>query len=434
MSRAKQLFESSGDTLLVLAGAQRIVGAVRRGAGWRDDSRFEIAIGEAGSLPALIAAIRAIPVCSGVSRMRVLVADSWLASAGLPWSAAMGRDADARQAARARLSQAGFEIDAQDTLRLDDAPYGAPRLALAYPAQLLSALSQAAAASGARLDSVLALSVAGWSLAGRADALALRDEGLAVLARGRAGHLDELTVRSGAALQDAWQRQCLRDPQLAQLDVVPMLDLLDAGTPVPGAPFVPLALPEAEVAPGLRLAAARSRRSALDACTGAPSLPPRRAAVLACAVLVALAGAGYALQQGARVQAVQQARQAAQPAVAAAPRAVEWSRGELARVQAVNVAVRELNLPFEAILRALEPPKDMRVAVLGMTTAAGSSGTLASRAKIVAEARTGAEMARYVAFVAERKPFTGAYLVEHEIDEAAAERPYRFTLEATWND
>jgi hypothetical protein len=150
--------------------------------------------------------------------------------------------------------------------------------------------------------------------------------------------------------------------------------------------------------------------------------------------VLALGGVGYAVQQSAEVQAVQQARLAARPGVAAAPRAVEWSRNELARVQAVNVAVRELNLPFEAILRALEPPKDMRVAVLSMTTAASTSGALASRVKIVAEARTGAEMARYVAFVAERKPFTGAYLVEHEIDETAVERPYRFTLEASWND
>lgn len=439
MSPVKQLFRSAGDTLLVVVGAQRIVGAVRRGTQWREDSRFEIALGGEPGLAGLVAAVRTMPACPGVGSMRVLVADNWIASASLPWSAALQRELDAQRAARARLALAGFEPDAHDTLRLDDAPFGAPRLVLAYPASLLAALAQAAAANGARLDSVLALSAAGWSLAGRAGALALLDEGLVVLARGRAGRLDELTVRSVAetsarSLQDAWQRQCLRDPQLAQLDAVPCLELAAASAPAPAAPFVPLALPEEDVAPALRLAAAATGRSALDAVAGVAPLPPRRAAVLAGAALLALAGGAYALQANAELQAVQQARQAAVPVAAAAPRAADWNRSELARVPAVNVAVRELNLPFESILRALEPPKDLRVAVLSMTTAASSSGSQASRVKIVAEARSGAEMARYVAFVAERKPFTGAYLVEHEIDETAAERPYRFSLEASWND
>lgn len=77
---------------------------------------------------------------------------------------------------------------------------------------------------------------------------------------------------------------------------------------------------------------------------------------------------------------------------------------------------------------------DLRVAVLSLTTTPATSSSQASRVKIVAEARTGADMARYVAFLAERKPFTGAYLSEHEIDENAPERPYRFTLEAEWTD
>jgi hypothetical protein len=67
------------------------------------------------------------------------------------------------------------------------------------------------------------------------------------------------------------------------------------------------------------------------------------------------------------------------------------------------------------------------------TTGSGSPGR-ASSVKIVAEARTGSEMARYVAFVGQRKPFARAYLTRHEIVEAVAERTYRFTVEALWNE
>jgi hypothetical protein len=120
-----------------------------------------------------------------------------------------------------------------------------------------------------------------------------------------------------------------------------------------------------------------------------------------------------------------------------APRPKTWSRAEMAQVQAVNAAIRELNLPISSILRALEPPRDIRVAVLSVETAVDTSvGTSSktSSVKIFAEARSGAEMARYVSFVAERKPFTGAYLTRHEIDETSAERPYRFTVEAVWSE
>ena len=111
-----------------------------------------------------------------------------------------------------------------------------------------------------------------------------------------------------------------------------------------------------------------------------------------------------------------------------------WSREELARVQAVNMAIHELNLPISSILRALEPPPGIRVAVLSMETTGSSSTAHASSIKIVAEARTGEDMTRYIAFVAESKPFTGAYLTRHEIDQASVEQPYRFTVEASWGE
>jgi hypothetical protein len=463
--RDKTLLKPAGDQLIVLIGARRIECAVLGGTGtraqWRADSLIEIAIpasdGAGPPLDALAAALQQVRAVPAGTEMRVVVADSWLAAATVPWSPALQRPAGAESAARARLAAAGFRIEQGDTVRLDEAPFGAPRLAIGYPAALLGALTQAAARVNARLASVLPLSVAGWTLArrngrGTQTALALLDDGFIALARGTRGgrcRLDELTVRSADGAPEAgrhglhalWQRLCLRDPQLAAVADVAMLDLdtQRGALPAPGKPFVLLDVPAPgngpAATPGLSLAAhGRLRRDPLDALEGGQALSVRRALLLAGAVLLAAAMVAQALAAARSVRALQARLNTAVSSTAAAPRAVSWSRAELARVQAANIAIRELNLPFSAILRALVPPPDLRVAVLSVTTAASRSGAQASSVKIVAEARTGAEMARYVAFLAERKPLTGAYLTEHEIDETSAERPYRFTLEASWSD
>jgi hypothetical protein len=457
------LFKPAAGQLIVLIGARRIECAVLDGTGkraqWRADSvvAIEASEGTGPPLDALGAALQQVPAMSAGSEMRVVVADNWLAAATVPWSPAMQQAAGAASAARARLAAAGFRIAPGDTVRVDEAPFGAPCLAIGYPAALLGALAQAAGGVNARLASVLPLTVAGWTLArrnghGAPAALALLDDGLIALARGSGGgraRPDELTVRSAHGAPDAgghglhalWQRLCLRDPQLAAVADVAVLDLgtQRGSVPDPGKPFVlcdvtaPGDGPAAT--PGLCLAAhTRLRRDPLDAVEGGQALSVRRAVLLAGAVLLAAAMAAQAVQATKAARGLQTGLDRAASSTAAAPRAVNWSREELARVQAANVAIRELNLPFSAILRALAPPADLRVAVLSVTTAASRSSAQASSVKIVAEARTGAEMARYVAFLAERRPLTGAYLTGHEIDETSAERPYRFTLEASWSD
>lgn len=115
---------------------------------------------------------------------------------------------------------------------------------------------------------------------------------------------------------------------------------------------------------------------------------------------------------------------------------VVWSRQELLRVQAVNAAIRELNVSITPVLRALQPPQDIRVAVLSidMPGVVSADSGQASVLKITAEAFTGADMTRYVSFVADQYPITSAYLAHHEVTETLPERPYRFTMEAKWRE
>src|SRR5204863_302379 len=125
---------------------------------------------------------------------------------------------------------------------------------------------------------------------------------------------------------------------------------------------------------GIRCPGARSaprRRGLRPACTGR-RLPGRAAP--------GAARMGRRARRGARVRAAGvgarlAGRAAARPVRAAgrletpvAPRTA-LDRAEAARVPAVNAAIRLLNRPLNPMLRALQPPADLRVVVLAIDAA-----------------------------------------------------------------
>jgi hypothetical protein len=158
-------------------------------------------------------------------------------------------------------------------------------------------------------------------------------------------------------------------------------------------------------------------------------------------VALALAAAGWAGWQAGSTwaQLRELRREIAAPAIRPpASRNAARSADELARIAAINAAVLSLNLPFAELLAALQPPPDIRVGLLGVDLLAqgpaAASWIAATSLKLNAEAASGAEMTRYVAFIADRRPFVAAYLVNHEVVAADPARPYRFTVEATWRE
>lgn len=454
-------------TLNIVIGAQTLECGVTHDTGadrlWLVESLLDFALTDTGELFPLLLQVSAalqrlqsmnlLPAIDGV---RVVVADNWLALAGVPWSASLKSAEGAESYARNQLQEAGFTIASDDLLRLDDAPFGAPRLVVSYPSTLLAACQEVASHLQAHLISILPFSLAAWLVAQRsghprAKALAVLDDAMLIIARCTAitnSTPSEVTVRVRRAtseladleLLDIWQRLSLREPQLAALETVPLLDLgRNPGGQRPTVkPF------EAIDFPG------RSKVKDVSRClhlvAGLPSVPvvldavppgsknswPRWLAFGAAALLAT----GYCfqlLQTNAAFNLAMTQLDSATSLVHSSPRPMAWSRDEIARLQAVNIAVRELNMPIAPLLRALEPPQDIRVAVLSVEMGAAAVAH-ASSVKIVAEAKSGAEMPRYVAFVAERKPFTGAYLTHHEIDENSPENPYRFTVEALWSE
>jgi hypothetical protein len=149
----------------------------------------------------------------------------------------------------------------------------------------------------------------------------------------------------------------------------------------------------------------------------------------------ALGGHAFRLSHVAGTLELAAERQARMPALPVPPK---WTREELGRVRAVNAAIREINLPIGAVLRALQPPRDIRVALLGIAvepTSADLGSADAQRAtlKISAESASGTEMTRYVGYLAGRPPLERAYLVSHVV-EAGSAYPYRFTVEVAWRE
>lgn len=108
------------------------------------------------------------------------------------------------------------------------------------------------------------------------------------------------------------------------------------------------------------------------------------------------------------------------------------------QVKTVKAAVYQLNVPIFELIKALQPPKDIRVVLLGLDVGSHKGGNEIAESegggllKISAEAKTPQEMTTYVAFLAEQSLFRTVYLLKHEQNAASSEKPYRFMLEAQW--
>lgn len=95
------------------------------------------------------------------------------------------------------------------------------------------------------------------------------------------------------------------------------------------------------------------------------------------------------------------------------------------QVDAVNAAIIQLNLPWRALLEAVEAATPPAVALLALEPD-GKRRNL----KVTAEVRTSAEMLDYVTQLKRQEPFDDVVLTRHETNEQDAARPLRFEVEA----
>lgn len=414
--------------LYLVVGAEQVECGVLAGGAWVDGSVRQLPCGQASRLAGVlddIAASLAEAAMPRARRVQAIVADIWLASLTMPWSVEQ-RGTGARGYALAQLADGGAAVEDADLVRIDAAPPGQARLVFAYPAALIDGLERLAQRAGAPLASVLPCSVAAWTAQrgpqqGAARALGLCDQRMLLVCHGTT-RLDAVTARTSAAgiegLHGLWDRMQLCEPHLAKLPALTCLDL-------------------SETAPLCRLQLAASvprRASALDAVADRPQPAVLRWVLAVAAMGCAAVAVAQAAQQVSATRVLQQ-QWAARPvraSVASAGRI--WQRDELEKVRSVNRAVATLNLPVAAMLFALRPPADIGVVLLSVELAGGADQERPVPVTIRAQAGSGAEMARYVAFVGEQKPFHSAVLLEHELNNLGPERVYRFTLEAQWSE
>jgi len=491
--------------LYIYIGAQRLQAAwaMRRGAQLRmlSDAVYEQpATGNASQPPVSIDAwpegmslamealgrgCLAEPALHRGAELRVLVSDQWVPSTSMPWNAAQYRSGTAIAVARGELAEAGYEVLSGDLLRLDDAPLRRPRLAVCYPAALLEQVGRLAAVLKTRPYSMTTLSSLAWrgnDALGQTPAhservLAILEPSVlepgeastrqVILVRGQrtSACIDEVLIRPlHAALQpDGRRRPTTRElaTSIASIvqrlgwNAVPSPSSLEAATLFSVTDLAPNDPLSGVSGPMAWWVMPRGRRDlvrahALDAVARAAGPSLVKLLALVC-VFGGIGLSGMALWRNeARLQEALDAASAARRA-AVVPEAPPPSGEQAKRVAAVNAVVSELNIPLPHLLRALQPPKDIRVGLLGLELVAGRergaepAGAMDVRVsrptlKVHAEAPTSIDMTRYVAFLSDRKPLNHAYLVRHEVPDNAAGQSgntrasYRFTVEVAWKD
>lgn len=454
--------------LYLMIGAQDVSFSIAAGQGrsrtwlkeWRIEKeriKSETVLPSLSDLIAGLAAYRTQLALAGLKtkQIYVLVADVWLAVATIPWMSSSDKSGPTQATAREYFSALGFELEPSDCIQFDDAPYEQSRLAVAYPTNLLTSLNQFATELGGSIASVLPTSIAiRQSVVAigerKSNATAVVDEGwFALFFGGNDTDLSEVIARRTLdhgrdALAAQWEALKLRHPYLEK-DVVrvPMVDLSLRSAPQKTTSPVPTPFDLimqrsgdlSEEAADIRIFGRSphfATRHPLNAITNKAN-PLMGWVISAVALVVLFVLMSNFWKSTQQLQDLTAQHHKTEAVSRNSPAAKTWTRDEVARVQAVNRAISDLNLPISRLLLALEPPRDISVAVLSFDAQSGSTDQR-NVVKIIAESQTSADMTRYLAFVSDQKPYIDAVLGKHEVLESEPGQPLRFSMEARWHE
>ena len=158
-----------------------------------------------------------------------------------------------------------------------------------------------------------------------------------------------------------------------------------------------------------------------------------RLALCLAGALLLLPAAVYWLVQAQETRRLETQLAQLQPARPVhAPLSANQQRERDLELKQVAIAVRQLNLPVTRLIKTVQAPRDVRVALLGLDLNAQQGQDGASALKIAAEAETPQDMLNYLAFLNQQPMFSSVYLLKHEMNMNTPEHPYRFQLEAQW--
>lgn len=421
----------------------------------------------------------------GAGELRTLISDHWLAAASVPWSSAQLTDKKARQDAWDHVNAAGYDVSHDEQICLDDCAARQPRLALAYPTRILTALEHLARASGVQFIHAGSLGVSvGTRLRSmrpqpKIAALAIVEPGDPELRSAtflkldpKCERIEQIVTRNIRAdcgaewhgLAQAWMRlgwggqgeTASHPAACAVVDANLAGEPLRAAAKSAGTVWLPVdrtvsrddtnpvgwiewlgAQPGDAVEP-LDVRLERSSKMVSGFRPARLSVPTRPWQVAAIALLAAATVwlAGEAAEHHKRLELVRAAQAAA--LAPRTPMVPPLSPQTREKVVAVNHIIGHLNIPVEDVLGAIQPPADIQVGLIGLeafaSNAQRSDGTAGRPLlKATAEAPSALDMTRYVSYLGGRPPLTRADLVKHElIKRGNSDASYRFHVEIGW--
>ncbi|UXY15218.1 hypothetical protein N8I74_18195 [Chitiniphilus purpureus] len=411
------------------------------GVRWRDagagaDEALDLPAGLRLPAPAAVDALPALlaPIWQGLRarRVRVLLAANLLQWFSLPWSRALLDAHGAQVQCRLRLLDLLGEARAAAALcRVAPIAFGQPAGAACLDRALFDLLADGAARHGKQLQGVRVLAVDAWRrVRGQVSearyGCAVVEPGALTLFVAEGGSLRQVFAQAwhddwAEALSLLWHRVQVRGLPAMPLHVLP---LVHSG-PLPPLPGQPLRWP--------------GTASLLDgpAGTGWPEFAAAKRGALPGRVLLgagalAVLAAGFGLWQAQTEAAAAQAALAAAAPRAAVPgpQLTELQRTQLRQqVAAVNRLVAQLNLPYPALMAALTPAPDSRVALRDIQIRQSGAG---AQIRIAASGRDTEAMTAYYARLLAHPRLRQVQLSKHALVTDAATPQFEFELEALW--
>lgn len=404
--------------------------------------------------------------CGQWGDVHILATEQWVYSISIPWSEAFFRHDAKHRYLQGHILSSGIEVMPGDVLRVGEGSVEQPCIAVLYAEQLVEMFQTWSSRIGGVLASIQPYYLAGWLLSQRLrkdklrvsdkiqpkwNALAIVDGNSVILIVAQADRsaIDAVFIGVSNLQIDAaadpisnslvgWRRFLLRNPRFEYIKDLAIFDVSNGSmelVELSSGKCHETASPKIEH--GDFIDASRT----LQAHPLAYSLESKRFKSPQLIVLFTLFLTLFilAVQIGLNTSKYYKfmAKLAeTQQSMSAANENKVWSKQELNRIQAINKAISDLNVPVDALLESLIPPKDIRVAILGMETGTkvGIGSSSAPSIKLQGQACSSTDMAQYVAFVSEKKPFIAASLMHHEYSEKLGKCPYRFSVEAKWSE
>lgn len=370
-------------------------------------------------------------------RLDLWIDDAWLRWAPVPWS--NGQWSPAALEAQCRMFVLMHQDGEDEDTRCawENAAYGEPRVAVGVHSPLIEGLIAHCAALGVAPERVLPLGIGVWNALGLRNTaepavlmVSLADHVVFVRGLGRMRQAVVVLARGGdrTSTEVLFGRLGLRDPAYAHATARVWVGFGADEDESAGRIAV-----SRQVFGGAGANAEERAAEALALWRRPPGGRGWRGVALAAGVALILGGV-VALAMASRRLDAESSRRAAQARAQESSRLPAAPRVPEATIAVANQAVRQLNVPVLRLLKALRPPRDIPVFLLGVDLA--DSGRGGNTVRVAAEADSGYDMANYVGFLGSSPPFRSAWLVRHEetLAEKSGNQGLRFVVEAQWRE